>query len=248
VSAWRLSRLVVGHRGGRGQGWPPENTIAAFEHARAQGAVAIELDVRTCRGGDAIVLHDVTLARMTADRDRRRVCDVSLEELRGIDLAEGAGVPTLREALVWARERGVAVNVELKHDVPAKLALVREAIRVVRESAADVLISSFDPLLLAMAAALAPRVTRSLLVHSGQALWASALQEVARPPLASCLHLERTQAAPRDLARYRRRGLRLGVWTVNDPLEAIHLVGLGVATLITDVPGTVVEALRTTAY
>ena len=30
----------------------------------------------------------------------------------------GAGVPTLAEVLSWARDPDVAVNVELKHDVP----------------------------------------------------------------------------------------------------------------------------------
>ena len=70
--------LVVGHRGGRGAGWPRENTIAAFEQARAQGARAIELDVRTC-DREVIVLHDAPsegLARPSAQRACRsfRTC------------------------------------------------------------------------------------------------------------------------------------------------------------------------------
>jgi glycerophosphoryl diester phosphodiesterase len=48
------------------------------------------------------------------------------------------------------------------------------------------------------------------------------------------------------LARYARRGLRLGVWTVNDPREAINLVRLGVASIITDAPGTILKALALT--
>src|SRR5258708_24489087 len=133
MSLWTTSPLVVGHRGGRGEGWPAENTIEAFERARAQGARAIELDVRVCHEGVPVVFHDETLARMTAGRYGRRVCDVRIEELRSVDLGNGARVPTLAGALGWARERDMAVNVELKHDVPDRMGLARRALRKVRE-------------------------------------------------------------------------------------------------------------------
>jgi glycerophosphoryl diester phosphodiesterase len=241
LSLWTTAPLVVGHRGGRGEGWPPENTIEAFERARAQGARAIELDVRTCKDG-LVVFHDDTLARMTRSRDARRVCDVPLEELRRIDLGD-ARIPTLDEALAWARERDVAVNVELKHDVPDRVALARRALRAVRAHGADVLLSSFDPVLLALGFAFGPGVSRALLVHQGQTRWARALREMARPPAVRSLHLERTQTDSAALVRHRSRGLRLGVWTVNDPREASDLVRRGVSTIITDAPGAVLGAL-----
>ena len=218
---WSDVPLVVGHRGGRGDGWPRENTLAAFEQARAQGARAIELDVRT-HEGQVIVLHDPPrepLARLRPE------------------------VPTLAEVLAWARVHAVGVNVELKHDVPDRLALARATALEVSGARADVLFSSFDPSLLAMVAVLAPRVPRALLVHSAQKRWADAVQEAARPPLVQAIHLERTQTHPRDVARYLARGLRIGVWTVNDPSEARDLVGIGVASIITDAAGVRLEAL-----
>jgi glycerophosphoryl diester phosphodiesterase len=217
--------------------------MPAFERAQVEGAGAIELDVRTCADGEVVVFHDPTLARMTLETDRRRVCDVTFAALRSIDLGAGARVPTLAEVLEWARPRDVAVNIEMKHDVPSRLVLARATIRAVRSSGVDALVSSFDPLLLAAAAAWAPAVLRALLTHSGQPLWADALQETVRPPLVRALHLERVQAEPRALGRYARRGLRIGAWTVNDPREARHLVGLGVASVITDAPGDVVAAI-----
>jgi len=222
VTTWDAAPLVVGHRGGRGEGWPRENTIAAFARACGEGARAIELDVRT-HEGELIVLHDATHA--------------PLAELRS------QGVPTLADVLAWACERGVAVNVEMKHDVASRLRLARSVVRVVRASGADVLLSSFDPLLLAIAGALAPSVPRALLVHGRQRAWAGVLQERARPPLVRALHLERTQTAPRAIARYLARGLRVAVWTVNDPREAADLVALGVHAIITDQPGAVLSAL-----
>jgi glycerophosphoryl diester phosphodiesterase len=222
VSLWTTVPLVVGHRGGRGEGWPRENTIAAFERARAEGARAVELDVRT-HLGEVIVVHDAARA--------------PLHELRA------KGVPTLVEVLAWARDRDVAVNVEMKHDVESRTALARTVVRLVKASGADVLLSSFDPLLLAMTAALAPSLPRALLVHSRQSAWADVMQDAARPPLVEALHVQRTQTDPRAVARYLGRGLRVGVWTVNEPREASDLVALGVQTIITDQPGAVLAAL-----
>ena len=223
MSLWTSAGpLVVGHRGGRGEGWPRENTLAAFEQARAQGARAVELDVRTCEG-EVIVLHDAPRT--------------SLNELRRQD------VPTLAEVLAWARRHGVAVNVEMKHDVPRRATLAWATTRTVAGSGADVLLSSFDPLLLSMAAALAPTIPRALLVHGRQRAWADAMQRAVRPPLVQAVHLERTQTDPRAIARHLALGLRVGAWTVNDPREAVDLVDLGVESIITDAPGAVLAAL-----
>jgi glycerophosphoryl diester phosphodiesterase len=245
LSAWATSPLVVGHRGGRGEGWPPENTIPAFERARAQGAVAIELDVLMCAGGSVVVFHDDTLERMTGGRDLRPVQHVGLDELGSVDLGHGARVPALEDVLSWARRYDIAVNVEMKHGARDRLRLARATVRVVQSSGADVLLSSFDPALLAMTGALAPRICRALLTHARQARWADALQLAVRPPFVQALHLERTQWKGR-LHRYMRRGLRLGAWTVNDPVEARELVRLGVASIITDAPGAILEALELT--
>ena len=243
ASAWASSPLVVGHRGGRGEGWPPENTLSSFRQAGAQGARAIELDVRPCAGGGVVVFHDDTLARMTGERDSRRVSDVPEEELVAIDLGQGATIPRLREVLEWARREDVAVNVEMKHDVPRRRRLARDTVEIVRASGADVLLSSFDPVLLALAAAFAPSVERALLTQARQSRWADLLQEAMRRRLVAAIHLERTQASPAAIARYRRRGLRVSAWTVNDPAEARELARSGVASIITDRPGEILRAL-----
>jgi glycerophosphoryl diester phosphodiesterase len=106
-----------------------------------------------------------------------------------------------------------------------------------------VLLSSFDPLLLATIALVAPSVPRALLTHEKQPRWAGLIQDVCRPPYVHAVHVERTQVTPGVVARCVRRGLRVGVWTVNDPDEARDFVRQGVATIITDVPGEMLDAL-----
>ena len=65
-----LSRLLsldevsaIAHRGG--SKIRPENTFAAFDHAVALGADAIECDVHLSRDGEVVVIHDPTLDRTT---------------------------------------------------------------------------------------------------------------------------------------------------------------------------------------
>jgi glycerophosphoryl diester phosphodiesterase len=152
-------------------------------------------------------------------------------------------VPTLEEVLSWAHSSRIAVNVEMKHDGSDRAVLARATVRAVRAAGADVLLSTFDPLLLAIAASLAPTLPRALLVHAAQPLWADLLQQAARSPFVMWLHLERTQIRPHVLTPYRRRGLRLGVWTVNDPREAVDLVRIGVESIITDTPGAILQEL-----
>lgn len=207
--------------------------MPAFEQARREGARAIELDVRACGSGEVVVFHDETLSRMTRAEDRVDAMDWA--SLARVDLGGGARVPRLAEVLRWARDTGVAVNVELKHDVPSRMALARAAAREVTGSGADVLFSSFDPLLLSMAGAGAPRVPRALLTHAGQPRWADAVLRASRPPFVQAVHIERTQAS--IIGACVRRGLRVGVWTVNDASEARDLVSRGAASIITDAPG-----------
>jgi glycerophosphoryl diester phosphodiesterase len=242
LSVWTLPVLVVGHRGGRGTGWPPENTVAAFEKARVAGARAVELDVRTCASGQVVVFHDATLERMTVSGDKRRVSDVSFTELAKFDLGGGATIPALADVLEWARSCGVGVNVELKRDVPSRIDLLRETMNVFRAHPADVLWSSFDPMLLAGVAWLKVSSPRALLTESGLPVWALALERIVRPPLVSAIHLDAQQARA-SISGCLKRGLRVGVWTINDVDEAIALFDRGVRTVITDAPDRVLAAL-----
>jgi glycerophosphoryl diester phosphodiesterase len=132
--------------------------------------------------------------------------------------------------------------VELKHDVPRRAALLAGVRRDLRETRADVLLSSFDPLLLAAAGAALPRLPRALLTSRDQRRQLP--RALVTRPYVQAIHLERTETRPAVVARFRERGVRVGVWTVNDVREARDLVGIGVETIITDAPGAAIAALR----
>jgi len=238
--------FVVGHRGGRGEGWPPENTLAAFERARSQGADAVELDVRLAESGEVVVMHDPDLSRMTMGHETSAVARLPWSALSRIPLgAARERIPRLEEVLGWSTSTACLLNVEIKRDVPDRLALVRAVAREVRGFEPAPLVSSFDPFLLVALRALAPRVASALLTDPSQA-YASALHAIVRRPFVHALHVHRRQAEPRSVVRWKRLGLLVGVWTVNDPEEARSLARQGVDLVITDEPGRIRDALRPT--
>ena len=61
----------------------PENTIAALEAARLAGATVAEIDVRLCRDGELVLMHDATIDRTTDGSGP--VGALSLAELRRLD-------------------------------------------------------------------------------------------------------------------------------------------------------------------
>jgi glycerophosphoryl diester phosphodiesterase len=234
--------LVIGHRGVRRAG-VVENTLDAFEAAIRDGAEAVELDARVCASGELVVLHDPTLARVTGGADDRAAADLPLIEISRVDLPGGARVPSLAEVLAFARGRGLPVNVELKHDVPSRAASIRAAARLLGgwDRAHGILVSSFDPAILAGLRLLAPRLPRALLVHRSR--WEDVAAAAARTALFDAVHVERVLTRPDLVRALLARGLVVNVWTVNDPAEARDLAALGVHGLITDDPAEVRAAL-----
>jgi len=231
---------VLGHRGARHAA--PENTLAAFELARLEGADGVELDVRLDRDGRVIVLHDRTLGRVSNGSDTRDVEALGASELRAVSLG-GERVPLLADVLAWASERRLRVNVELKRDVSRPLALLRNVSRVVRASGAGpelVLFSSFNPTLVAALGALCPDFPGAWLIDASS-------RTLRRAPgwrlVADGVNPHHDLVTEESMSRWKRAGATIATWTVNDPAEAKRVAGLGVDAVISDEPGQILTAL-----
>lgn len=83
---------VFGHRGTRGEGNPPENSLAAFKAAIDQGAHGIELDLFLTKDKKLVVFHDDDLERMTGIKGDIR--EKTLAELQAMRLLDTKGKPT----------------------------------------------------------------------------------------------------------------------------------------------------------
>ncbi|MEV0843649.1 glycerophosphodiester phosphodiesterase family protein [Actinocatenispora sera] len=92
----RLRTLrVTGHRGA--MGYMPENTLASYRRAVADGVDEVELDLRLSKDGEVVLMHDADVDRTTDGHGA--VADLTLAELRRLDAGNGERVPTLGEAI-----------------------------------------------------------------------------------------------------------------------------------------------------
>lgn len=239
--------LVLGHRGARYAA--PENTHAAFELSRAEGAHGVELDVRLVKTGEIIVLHDPTLARVTKQTDRRNVEQLSLAEARRADVGAGERVPLLAEVLDWAERHDQLVNVEVKSDVRRRRDLVRGVIALLSRhpyASRGVWLSSFDPRFVWALARALPAVPSAFLFHTKSPVArAAALVGAAtfKRLGARAVHPEHVLITEARMQAWRSKSELVGTWTVNEEARARELAALGVDFLITDRPGAILQAV-----
>jgi glycerophosphoryl diester phosphodiesterase len=111
ATRWRRGKgrpRVWAHRGDSAHA--PENTMLAFDKARAAGADGIELDVRFDGDHNVVVFHDSALDRLTGRPGR-------IEELSATERARlrvgGEPVPLLADVLAGV-DRALEIDVELK--------------------------------------------------------------------------------------------------------------------------------------
>jgi glycerophosphoryl diester phosphodiesterase len=124
--------LVSAHRGQKNP-QATENSLASFKATTDKGPIFIEIDIQRSADGVLMLMHDNTLDRTTTGTGP--LAGLTYRELRTLWLTDGAGeatqerIPTLDEALVWAKRRGAVLQLDLKPGVPQA-----EVIRHVREA------------------------------------------------------------------------------------------------------------------
>lgn len=189
------------------------------------------------------MFHDDDLGRLGGRPER--VVDLTLAELRAVVLCGGARIPTLAE--VMAETAPLTLNVELKTTrAVSGMALARAVAAELRRrgETGRALVSSFNPLALAAFRAVCPEVPAGLLVHAKQR---RPLREgwAARPLGCVAIHPEAVLVDAARVGRWRRAGLRIHAWTVDDEAEIARLAALGVDAVITNDPARARAALGT---
>ncbi|HLT29323.1 MAG TPA: glycerophosphodiester phosphodiesterase family protein [Myxococcaceae bacterium] len=229
---------ILGHRGA--SALAPENTLEAFELAWREGADGVELDAMACSTGEVVVCHDEELTRLAGVA--REVRRSSWQWLRTLDVGSRLGfaparIPLLEEVLEALPDH-LMVNVELKCERVDDGGLCESAVRLVQRMGQTdrVRFSSFYPPNLVRVAELAPDMERALLLDPDRAFL---LQDAVFAPLFAkgAIHPFRDQVTAARMRAWRRRGLQVRVWTVNDVAQAARLRALGVSAILTDDPG-----------
>lgn len=201
--------MVAAHRGvATGAA---ENTIEAFTNAIDVGADMVEFDVRRTRDGELIVFHDAFAGGVPVGSLTRE----------GIASAAGVRPPLLAEVLRACAGR-IRLDVELKEDgyVPQAMAALRACAGI---DAAQVVVTSFLPTVVAQAKDAFPEVKTGLLVgtdappyhlrqHRRQLFPVALARRVRADYLAPHYRLAQFGVVRRAAAA----GLPCLLWTVND--------------------------------
>jgi glycerophosphoryl diester phosphodiesterase len=230
---------VIAHRGASGQA--PENTMAAFEKAVADGTDWIELDVQENADGVVIVQHDSDFKRV--GRDNLKTWNATNDDLRDLDIGSwfrpefsDQRVPTLREVLERAKGH-VNVLIELKYYGHDK-ELEPKVVQIVEQTGMEphIMLMSLKLEGLRKAAALRPDWKRGLLNTV-------AVGDLTRLDL-DFLALNAAAASTAQIRRAHSRGMKVYVWTVDDPLQLSVMMSRGVDGVITDRPDVARQVLE----
>jgi glycerophosphoryl diester phosphodiesterase len=232
-----LSRTIAitAHRGSSLKA--PENTLSALRQAVADGADYAEIDVQTTADGVVVLMHDADLARIASIP--RRLETIEYDELRTIDVGSwfspdfaSERIATLEEAIDLARG-SVKLNIELKYNRPDPELAVKVG-HIVRQKGFvdECVITSLDANALAGFRERFPEIPIGLIVF----------RFVGKPLKAGVdfLSVHGGRVTAGLIKDARRLGKEIHVWTVNDYHNALAMIELGVANIITDDP----EGLR----
>jgi glycerophosphoryl diester phosphodiesterase len=199
--------LLLGHRGARAFKSIPENTLASFDRALADGCDGFEFDVRLTADGQAVVCHD--------------------PKVGGLEIARATAqqLPTLpRLPDVLERYHRAFLDIELK--VPGLERIVIEALR--GRQPRRFLASSFLPDVLTTLHAADATVPLGLICETK-----AHLRGWNQVPIQYVI-AHRTLATQDLIAEMQAAGKKVMVWTVNAAAEMKRFPAWGVDGIISD--------------
>lgn len=231
---------IFAHRGACG--YEPENTLEAFALAMEQGADGIELDVQCSKDGELVVIHDEVIDRVC--NGTGWVKDFTLEELKHFKVAAPDGktgrIPTLREVLELVKPGNMKVNIELKTGVYWYPELERLTVEEVKRQGMEnrIIYSSFNHYSIQKLKQYVPEAETAYL-YSDVIL---NVDEYAKKSGIKGLHPALYHVLMADfLNEYKKSGLKVRVWTVNEKEHIESLIRAGVDGVITNYPDRAVK-------
>jgi glycerophosphoryl diester phosphodiesterase len=251
--------LVIAHRGYSQMA--PENTLPAFRLALISGADLVELDYHHTRDQVPVVLHDSTLDRTTNVRTFSGVTNVAVAQRQAGDLAnldaglwfgalyQDVRIPLLTDALDLIQPNSVTLIERKAGDAQTLVRLLQD-----RQLVDQVVVQAFDWSFVRQCRELAPDLVLGALgppsTRDGQPLadtdkWLTPAFLDQIQATGAQLVVWNRQVTPQSVAEAQRRGLRVWVYTINEPMLASSLVAFGVNGIITDNPSLIWKGLAT---
>jgi glycerophosphoryl diester phosphodiesterase len=224
--------LIIGHRGA--SGYEPENTLLSFKKAIGLYADMIEMDIFNCKTGELVIMHDNTVDRTTNGKGYIR--DLSFQELRILDAGKGEKIPTLSEVLDLVNNK-IKINLELKGEETAGpvYELTRKYVEEKRWSYNDFYISSFNHRLLQEFIQLIPNNAAIKICPLIYGIPID-LSQFALKFKAYSINISADFIDKKIIDDAHAQGMKVFVYVVNNPDEAMKLKSLGIDGIFTDYP------------
>lgn len=183
--------LIESHRGVEGE--VPENSWPAIKLGHQMSADLIEVDVQLSRDGVAFLRHNYQLP------DGRWCHDLDWEELKGLKI-DGEHLPALEDVLVWARDAGAHLSLDMKTFFRSEGSLIKEVIRLLgRTNTRDgVLLLFFDHEELFHTKVACPELTVRALLTGRLLNYAEYIQKIK----ADCVSVSYGILRPDDIERF----------------------------------------------
>ena len=200
--------LLLGHRGARAVQSIPENTIASFDRALADGCDGFEFDVRLTEDEEAVVCHDAKVAGYDVSRTLAK---------------QASQLPRLRDVL--QRYRDSFLDIELKVKGLERILL---DLFLRHKPRHGFVVSSFQPGALKSVRALDATIPLGLICESKTQLrlWSELPVQYVIP------HYD--LAEPDLVRKIKGAGKKVFVWTVNDSANMQRFAEYGVDGIISD--------------
>jgi glycerophosphoryl diester phosphodiesterase len=233
--------LVIAHRGASGVA--PENTMACFEQAVKFGADVIELDVHGSKDGRLIVIHDSTTARTARGNPQGAVADLTLGELKKLDVGiwkgpgfAGERMPILDEVLAAFKGRAILL-IELK-----ARGIEERVAQAIREAGMEdgVMLQSFDAESVRIMHGLLPEAPAGVLYRDTWILDPAGrgrrIVEQVLEVGASFAGMNVGAVSAQLVRVLKGGGIDVFAWTADDDWVFTHLIQAGVDGIITNYP------------
>jgi glycerophosphoryl diester phosphodiesterase len=202
--------LIESHRGVEAD--VPENSWSAIKLGHELAADLIEVDVQMSRDGVAFLRHNYQLP------DGRWCHDVPWNELKELKL-DGEPLPKLEDVLVWARDTGAHLSLDMKTFFKPEGNLTKEVIRLLQRTNTkdSILLLFFDHEELLHTKLAHPDLTVRALLTGRLLNYAGYLQKIK----ADCLSVSYGLFRPEDIDQIHSIGAALvliGYWNQNNEL------------------------------
>lgn len=197
--------IIIGHRGAAG--YEPENTLRSFEKAIILGVDMIEIDVRRCKSGELVIMHDDSINRTT--NGKGKISELDLDSLQKLDAGKGEHIPTLTETIQFINRRA-KVDIEIKEDnIATDVAKIINSFISQGWQNSDFLVTSRITTEVQTFRKINPSITIGVIIHRADKI----PTELAQSLKAEFIFLPEIRATKRTIHRLQSLGFKVSVYT-----------------------------------